>query len=151
MPQRRCHVCCVGVAGAAWKLKDDFSASEWKSTIDPNCKVCMARRREENTPYRCTRCREWRAAADFAETSIHDGMSRRVFKPCTSIVVNSCATCRLERPKDAFTKSAWKQATSLRKCNMCMEGDIVALAASEVTGIPSPQRSGTCLTTRAGV
>ena len=45
MPQRQCHGFCVGVAGAAWKLKEEFSASEWKDTIDPNCKVCMARRR----------------------------------------------------------------------------------------------------------
>ena len=82
----------------------------------------MARRREENTPYRCVRCRNWRGATGFANTRIHEAMDRRICKTCTTMVVKVCVSCGLERPNDAFTKSAWVQPRSHRKCNVFIQG-----------------------------
>ncbi len=84
-PQLRCHRC--GIV----KYKECYAQTQWdKPEKHGNCKACVKLREEENTPFYCSRCYEWKGEEAFAprQRSAHSAKTR-VFVDCGNEKVHS--------------------------------------------------------------
>ena len=118
IPRRNCHGLCMSL-----RLKDEFSVSEWKNKDDPHCKVCVQKRREHGTPYRCTRCRHWFAEGDFESSYTCESLRHRICKTCADVKPRRCSSCLKDKPEAAFTEKQWKHSRKAdRTCMACMTG-----------------------------
>jgi hypothetical protein len=120
IPQRKCRGFCM-----CMRLKDEFSALEWRNQEDPHCKACVQKRQNQGTPYRCTRCRNWFTENSFAESMMYNKVAQRL---CQNCVANSqqkprkCSHCGIEKAKEQFTPALWNKCKKDRKCIDCMAG-----------------------------
>ena len=80
-PNTACHGPCLRQVC----LKHEFSAREWKNKVDPYCKICVKRMKEEGNSHRCTICRRWRSEDVFAKWMLNKGF-------LAEMVCNSCTT-----------------------------------------------------------
>ena len=103
------------------KRKDAFTKAQWKQDIYRVCKECTAQKREAGTPYRCTQCGLWHAAAHFA--SKHHNPRWRLYRVCMSCdAVKQCFSCTKKLTKEYFTVPAWKASKPERRlCLHCQK------------------------------
>jgi hypothetical protein len=76
LDERPCQEC------GEMKRKDAFTKAQWKQEAYRVCKECTAQKREAGTPYRCTQCGLWHAAAHFA--SKHQNPRWSMYRVCLS-------------------------------------------------------------------
>ena len=120
IPRRNCHGFCMSL-----RLKDEFSAVEWRNKADPYCKDCVQRHREHGTPIRCTRCRHWLAEDSFASILKDHNLAQRLCKTCTAETVKPrrCAVCLKDKPDTAFSENMWRCTRKAdRTCMACLSG-----------------------------
>ena len=103
------------------KRKDAFTKAQWKQDIYRVCKECTAQKREAGTPYRCTQCGLWHAAAHFA--SKHHNPRWSLYRVCMSCdAVKQCFSCTKKLTKEYFTVPAWKASKPERRlCLHCQK------------------------------
>ena len=117
-PQLRCHRC--GIV----KYKECYAQTQWdKPEKHGNCKACVKLREEENTPFDCSRCYEWKGEEAFAphQRSAHSAKTR-VCVDC--VETRKCIACKLHRQRDAFSQGEWEHAqqnNARGKCQYCTD------------------------------
>ena len=117
-PQQVCHRCGI------LKYKECYAPSQWdKPHKRGNCKACVKLRQEENTPFDCSKCWEWKGAEAFQpkHRSAHSN-GKRVCLEC--VETRMCIKCQIYKPYAAFTKSEWEHAGWKKDpqgtCTTCM-------------------------------
>ena len=115
LDERQCHEC------GEMKRKDAFTKAQWKQDTYRVCKECTAQKREAGTPYRCTQCGLWHAAAHFASKHQNPRWSR--YRVCLSCdAVKQCFSCTKKLTKEYFTVPAWKASKPERRlCLHCQK------------------------------
>ena len=115
LDERPCQEC------GEMKRKDAFTKAQWKQETYRVCKECTAQKREAGTPYRCTQCGLWHAAAHFA--SKHQNPRWSMYRVClTCDAVKQCFSCAKKLTKEYFTASAWKASKPDRRlCVACQQ------------------------------
>ena len=113
LDERPCHEC------GEMKRKDAFTKAQWKQDTYRVCKECSARKREAGTPYRCTQCGLWHAAAHFA--SKHQNPRWSMYRVCLSCdAVKHCFACKRKQTKEYFGTAAWTaRKPNRRVCLQC--------------------------------
>ena len=113
LDERPCHEC------GEMKRKDAFTKAQWKQDTYRVCKECSARKREAGTPYRCTQCGLWHAAAHFA--SKHQNTRWSMYRVCLSCdAVKHCFACKRKQTKEYFGTAAWTaRKPNRRVCLQC--------------------------------
>ena len=113
LDERPCHEC------GEMKRKDAFTKAQWKQETYRVCKECTAQKREAGTPYRCTQCGLWHAAAHFA--SKHQNPRWSMYRVCLSCdAVKTCVVCNKKQTKEYFGAGAWKTKDPQRRtCLQC--------------------------------
>ena len=113
LDERPCHEC------GEMKRKDAFTKAQWKQDTYRVCKECSARKREAGTPYRCTQCGLWHAAAHFA--SKHQNPRWSMYRVCLSCdAVKHCFACKRQQTKEYFGTAAWTaRKPNRRVCLQC--------------------------------
>ena len=87
LDERPCHEC------GEMKRKDAFTKAQWRQETYRVCKECTAQKREAGTPYRCTQCSLWHAAAHFA--SKHQNPRWSMYRNCLSCdAKKTCFVCQ---------------------------------------------------------
>ena len=113
LDERQCHEC------GEMKRKDAFTKAQWKQDTYRVCKECTAQKREAGTPYRCTQCGLWHAAAHFA--SKHQNPRWSMYRVCLSCdTKKACFVCQSKQTKEHFGASAWMAREPKRRvCVQC--------------------------------
>ena len=112
LDERPCQEC------GEMKRKDAFTKAQWQQETYRVCKECTAQKREAGTPYRCTQCGLWHAAAHFA--SKHQNPRWSLYRVCLSCdAKKQCFLCQTKQTKEAFSSAAW-QARHLER-RMCLQ------------------------------
>eukprot|EP00438_Fugacium_kawagutii_P013424 Skav211300 [mRNA] locus=scaffold1052:123014:131837:- [translate_table: standard] len=92
------------------KRKTAFTKAQWQNSRHVVCKECTTKKREEQTPFRCTQCGIWHAASHFSVQQRNPRVTAsRVCLTCE--VTKLCYVCRKQLPRDHFTTGAWKVYT----------------------------------------
>ena len=101
------------------KRKDAFTKAQWKQETYRVCKECTAQKREAGTPYRCTQCGLWHAAAHFA--SKHQNPRWSMYRVCLSCdTKKQCFLCQTKQTKEYFSHVAWQTRDPKRRlCLQC--------------------------------
>ena len=113
LDERPCQEC------GEMKRKDAFTKAQWKQETYRVCKECTAQKREAGTPYRCTQCGLWHAAAHFA--SKHQNPRWSMYRVCLSWdSKKQCFLCQTKQTKEYFSHVAWQtRDPKLRLCLQC--------------------------------
>ena len=113
LDERPCHEC------GEMKRKDAFTKAQWKQETYRVCKECTAQKREAGTPYRCTQCGLWHAAAHFA--SKHQNPRWSMYRVCLSCdAKKQCFLCQTKQTKEYFSHVAWQTRDPKRRlCLQC--------------------------------
>ena len=112
-PKRYCCGPCMLL-----RLKDEFSAKEWKNKDDPYCKVCVQKLRDQGKTLRCTLCRAWYSDADApAKLASHYQQHRFVCQTCQAKPTERrCNDCGEMRAESEFPSTRWNQGLKKRTC-----------------------------------
>ena len=113
LDERPCQEC------GEMKRKDAFTKAQWKQETYRVCKECTAQKREAGTPYRCTQCGMWHAAAHFA--SKHQNPRWSMYRVCLSCdTKKQCFLCQTKQTKEYFSHVAWQTRDPKRRlCLQC--------------------------------
>ena len=113
LDERPCQEC------GEMKRKDAFTKAQWKQETYRVCKECTAQKREAGTPYRCTQCGLWHAAAHFA--SKHQNPRWSMYRVCLSCdAKKQCFLCQTKQTKEYFSHVAWQTRDPKRRlCLQC--------------------------------
>ena len=113
LDERPCHEC------GEMKRKDAFTKAQWTQETYRVCKECTAQKREAGTPYRCTQCGLWHAAAHFA--SKHQNPRWSMYRVCLSCdAKKQCFLCQTKQTKEYFSHVAWQTRDPKRRlCLQC--------------------------------
>ena len=117
-PQRRCVGCSCRC------FKDEFLLSQWNRKDEMHrCNACLDKQREAGTPFECTTCFQWKAAAAFDEQN----MRRYAHRVCVDCIEKRvCIACGTAKVQDDFTASEWLHTMKHRsgrqqgRCKECM-------------------------------
>ena len=101
------------------ELNEASLCCTWKQETYRVCEECTAQKREAGTPYRCTQCGLWHAAADFA--SKHQNPRWSMYRVCLSCdAVKQCCVCKGKHTKEYFSVAAKKAREPKRRlCLRC--------------------------------
>ena len=114
------------------KFKDEFWEREWNNKIDPHCKACMAKLKEAQTPWRCSKCRGWCSSDDFADSALVHKFSHRMCRQCLADgKPRRCIDCGEEKLYSEFTPSMWEQSRKERRCKQCMGGRVCSVCVGK--------------------
>ena len=99
------------------KRKAFFTSPQWRASDETRvCKECVAWRREQNTPWRCSRCLQWQALSAFPAASRNNkAFWKRVCNSCHA--ARRCSRRDVIQARDAFSEKQWKRSTSF--CRQC--------------------------------
>ena len=116
-PMTACHGPCL----RSVCMKDEYSAYEWKNKVDPYCKICVKRMKEEGNPHRCTVCRQWRSEDVFATRMVKAGHTDRyVCNSCADTKnTRRCGVCGATKSEAEFPAARWGKELARRICSTC--------------------------------
>ena len=89
------------------------------------CKVCVARKAREGTPYECRVCYFWKTEGSFDDRNL----ARHYYRVCMDCIEKRrCRLCGEDKDMYEFTRAEWEMAARLNsrrgRCRACMTRNV---------------------------
>ena len=117
-PKRYCYGPCMLL-----RLKEEYSAKEWKNKEDPHCKACILKLQEQGKTVRCIQCRAWCGDTDMPAGMMRNRtQSQFVCSTCQSKPnLRRCHACGEMRTESEYPATRWNQVLKMRSCFTCSQ------------------------------